>query len=187
MKPLSADKHWFVLRTNIKCEEKATRNLRKVSKLRNAGFEVYYPRKRVERKNKRTHTKHTIEMPLLMRYIFIGMPVRGDQHFGFARACEGVEDFLRNNQRPLRIPFELIEKFYIDEVNMKFDETEQARKFMQEKFAPGTTHMVSEGPFEGMIAEVRKLSSSGDVTAMVKLFGGLATIHVKTDKLAAAA
>lgn len=182
MKPISAHKHWFVIRTNIKCEDKATSNLRK------AGFEVYYPRKRIERKNKRTHTKHTVELPLLMRYIFIGMPPQQDhQHFGFARNCEGVEDFLRNNQKPLRIPFHLVEEFYLSEIDMKFDETELAKKHMKAKFAPGTMHTVTEGPFEGMMAEVRDLADNGNVTAMIRLFGGLTTIHTKTDKLAAAA
>lgn len=179
MKPPSADRHWFVLRTNPKCEEKAASNLRKAS------FEVYFPRQRIERKNKRTHVKHVIERPLMLRYIFIGMPA-GIKHFGFARACEGVEDFLRNNQVPLRIPFRAVEEFYLAEVDMRFDETEQARKYMAQKFAEGTQHVLTEGPFEGQTMRIKKLLDTGDVDGIVRLFGGEVKIRVKTDKLAAA-
>lgn len=179
MKPPSKDRDWFVIRTNPKCEEKAASNLRK------AHFDVYFPRQRIERKNKRTHVKRVVERPLMLRYIFIGMP-RDVKHFGFARACEGVEDFLRNNQVPLRVPFEAVEGFWLAEVDMRFDETEQARKYMAQKFAPGTHHVVTEGPFDGMVVEIRKLLDNGDVDGIVRLFGGKANIRVKTDKLAAA-
>jgi len=179
MKPPSADRHWFVIRTNPKCEEKAASNLRK------AHFDVYFPRQRIERKNKRTHVKRVVERPLMLRYIFIGMP-RDVKHFGFARACEGVEDFLRNNMVPLRVPFEAVEGFYLAEVDMRFDETEQARKYMAERYAEGTQHFITEGLMEGQIMMVRKLLATGDVDGIVRLFDREVKIRVKADKLAAA-
>ena len=43
MKPfIDTSKAWYVVRTNIKCEEKASANIRA------AGFDVYLPRSRVE-------------------------------------------------------------------------------------------------------------------------------------------
>jgi transcriptional antiterminator NusG len=42
---IDKDRHWYVVRTNVKAEDKASANIRK------AGYDVYYPRRRVEVKN----------------------------------------------------------------------------------------------------------------------------------------
>ena len=93
---IDKDKHWYVVRTTVKGEEKASINIRKV------GYEVYYPRRRVEVKNRRTHTYTTRENPLMPRYLFVGLP-QADRNFLKVRGCDGVERILGVDGRPIRI------------------------------------------------------------------------------------
>jgi transcriptional antiterminator NusG len=79
---IDKDKHWYVVRTNVKAEDKASANIRK------AGYDVYYPRRRVEVKNKRTHTYTTRETPLMPRDVFVGYlnPIETSSRFVAAPA-----------------------------------------------------------------------------------------------------
>lgn len=72
-------KRWYVVRTNVKCEQKAADNLRK------AGFDQYLPMRRVEKWNKRLNTYRMLESPLMLRYLFVGLPI-GAEHFGTHRS-----------------------------------------------------------------------------------------------------
>jgi len=56
---------WYVIRTNIKCEEKAERNLRA------AGFYTYAPLGRTERFSKRKKIFRQIVYRMLPRYLFV--------------------------------------------------------------------------------------------------------------------
>lgn len=133
-------KRWYVVRTNIKCEQRAADNLRK------AGFDHYLPRARVEKWNKRTNTYREFETPLLMRYLFVGLPV-GAEHFGLVRACEGVESILGDHDfHPIPIPAKAVERIFLDEIDMAFDDTRAARKHRGETldrdFKPGAFVLV---------------------------------------------
>ena len=59
---------WFVIQFNIKCEDKAARNLRR------AGFRPYMPVARFERIHRRTKRTIVKTLPLLGRYMFVWMP-----------------------------------------------------------------------------------------------------------------
>lgn len=185
MKPISKDKPWFVAQCNVKCEAKATENLRL------AGYEVYFPRQRIERKNKRTNVIHEIERPLLMRYIFVAVP-RYD--FGFVRACEGVESLLGVNGLPLRVPARDVEALYLAEIDMQFDDTRAARIHRKEEaktrkeniartFMKNLMVQIGAGPFEGKNATVADVTDAGRVAVLINLFGRETTLTMEPEQL----
>ena len=185
MKPISKDKPWFVVQCNIKCEAKAAANLRQV------GYEVYFPRQRIERKNKRTNVIHEIERPLLMRYIFVAVP-RYD--FGFVRACEGVESLLGVNGLPLRVPARDVEALWLAEIDMQFDDTRAARIHRKEeaktrkesvamKFRAGLSVHIEDGPFKSFMAEVERVTHQGQVKVLVGIFGQMTEVTLEPKQL----
>lgn len=185
---LSADKIWYVVRTNIRCEAKANDNLRK------AGFETYLPRMRFERKNKRKRTIQTFDRPLMLRYLFVGLP-RHEQHIGFVRACEGVERVLGDvDDHPIPVPFALVSGLFLAEANLEFDDTREARIHRKEeaktkkatvamKYFPGSEWIISEGPFTSFYAEVEDVSKTGLVKVLVSIFGRMTSLTLEPEQL----
>ncbi|MHA6684482.1 transcription termination/antitermination protein NusG [Mesorhizobium sp. A556] len=185
--------NWYVVRANIKSETKAANNLRL------AGFDVYYPRQRYETKNKRTHIVREHERPLMMRYLFVGMPKgAGRQHFGFARACEGVESIVGPQGTPVIVPAKDIEAIFLAEIDMRFDDTRAARIHRKEEartkketvrmvFKEGTQVDVLGGPFASFSGVVEEVTSSGKVEALVAIFGRWSKISFDPEQLSPAA
>lgn len=192
MKAIDTAKIWYVVRTNIKCEEKATNNIRL------AGFDVYFPRQRYEKKHRRTNLYSTRERPLMLRYIFVGMPQNKKlQHFGFIRACEGVECFIEYQGQPIPVRGKDVESIYLDEIDMKFDDTRAARIHRKEeaktrkatlemKYQAGKEFAIIDGPFSNFRAVVDEVTKSGNIKAMVSLFGRLTSVEFEAAQLSAA-
>lgn len=191
-KPIDADKVWYVVRTNINCEAKASDNIRL------AGFDVYFPRQRIEKKHRRKNTYLVKERPLMVSYIFVGMP-RDEKlrHFGFVRACEGVERFLEYQGKPIPVHGRDVQAIYLAEVDMRFDDTRAARIHRKEeaktikatlemKFAKGNRFDIIEGPFAAFQAIVEEVTKSGNIKAMVSLFGRMTTVEFEAAQLSAA-
>lgn len=191
-KPIDPDKIWYVVRTNIQCEGKASDNIRL------AGFDVYYPRQRIEKKHRRNNTYLVKERPLMVSYIFVGMPKDEKQrHFGFVRACEGVERFLEYQGKPIPVAGKDVQAIYLAEVDMRFDDTRAARIHRKEeaktikatlemKYAPGRSFAVTGGPFDGFRAIVEEVTKTGNIKAMISLFGRLSTVEFEAVQLTAA-
>lgn len=188
---IDKDKHWYVVRTNVKAEVKASENIR------NVGYDVYFPRSRMEVKNKRTHTFTTRESPLMSRYLFVGLP-QGDRNFFKVRGCDGVECILGVDGRPVRISADDIEAIYLAEMDMTFDDTRAARIHRHEeaktqrlttemKFPKGFCTEVIDGPLVTLNAIVEEVTSRGTVKALVALFGRLSTAEFSYDQLSPAA
>lgn len=187
MKPIDTSKTWYVVRSNIKCEQKAADNIRL------AGFDVYFPRQRFERKHRRTNLYTTHERPLMMRYLFVGFDKR-HKHFGFVRSCEGVERLLEVGGEPIPVPAKEVEAIYLAEVDMRFDDTRAARIHRKEeaktrqqtlemKFNKGRHVDVLDGPFANLHAVVEEVTKTGNIKAMVKLFGRLTPVEFEAEKL----
>lgn len=185
---LSADKDWYVARTNIRSELKADDNLRK------AGFETYLPMVRFERVNKRTRIVRTFERPLMLRYLFVAFP-RHAKHFGFARACEGVERILGDvDDHPIQVPFALVKGIFLAEINLEFDDTRAARIHRKEeartkkatvamRFFSGSEWRVTEGPFASFQATVENVTSAGLVRVLVNIFGRMTPVEIEPSHL----
>lgn len=172
MKPIDPDKIWYVVHTNIKCEAKAAGNIRQ------AGFDVYFPRQRYEKKHRRTNLYTTHERPLMLRYIFVGMPQEAkEQHFGFVRACDGVERFLDYQGKPIRLRGSDVQAIYLAEVDMKFDDTRAARKHrgegVNDEFPRGAKVFVKEMEhiFRGFMGEVVGTDGKERVHVSLARFG----------------
>lgn len=188
---IDKSKLWYVVRANIKCETKASENIRL------AGFEVYLPMQRYEIKHRRTNTYEVKERPLMMRYLFVGMK-HDALHFGFVLSCEGVERFLEVEGRPLRVRSKDVDAILDAEIDMRFDDTRAARIHRKEeartrketvrmRFTPGTKVTIMDGPFADFAAVVEQVTSSGSVEALVRLFGRLSTVSFDAKQLQPAA
>lgn len=189
MKPIDPDKVWYVVRTNIQCEAKASDNIRL------AGFDVYFPRQRIEKKHRRNNTYLVKERPLMVSYIFVGMSAdKKMQHFGFVRACEGVERFLEYQGKPIPVHGEDVQAIYLAEVDMRFDDTRAARIHRKEEartkkdtikmtFRQGLDVDVLEGPFASFSGIVDEVTSSGRVEALIQIFGRWSRIEFEPQQL----
>ena len=119
----SARRLWYVVRTNIKCEDRAARNLRQ------AGYRVYLPKMRKDIVHHRTKKRITRSFVLFNRYLFVGVPAE-DPNWYKLRACEGVECVLGEDgpegRRYLPVPRETVASFVMAQRNLDFDATRRA-------------------------------------------------------------
>lgn len=187
---IDKDKHWFVVRTTVKGEEKAFENIRK------AGFDTYYPRRRVEIKNPRTHTIRLREDPLMPRYMFVGFRPSG-LNFYKVNCSDGVESILGVNGRPIRVSADHIESIYLAEIDMAFDDTRAARIHRQEEasstkentkrqYPLGSPVFVGEGPFASFGGIVEEITKTGKVIALIELFGRMTAVEFDARQLSVA-
>lgn len=175
---------WYVVRTNIKCEEKAERNLRR------AGFKTYSPLARLERFNKRRKVWVETELRLMPRYLFV--ETEGVVPWYVLRACEGVESVLGAEGRPCRL-HDTEEKALRDvmdaEADLQFDTTRAAmikrgiigktkRDTVRMKFPVGASIKITDGPFAQFIAQVTNVTAKGKLQALVMIFGHLSPVEI---------
>lgn len=175
----AAKRRWFVVQTNIKCEDKATRNIRA------AGYRVYMP------KMKKTIIHHRTKEPinryfkLFNRYLFIGMH---DGAFGTIRKCEGVETILGIDLdgRPCEIPRATIERFMKAQRRGDFNHISPTSKKLRAKtkFPLGSRLKVkTDHPFGGFYGQVTKIKGKGVVQAQIELFGRLVPVELDVDDI----
>lgn len=180
---------WCIVRTNIKCEQKAADNIRA------AGFAFYLPMCRIETWNKRTNTYRMTDQVLMPRYLFAGL--KAENCVGAVKNCEGVEMVLSTEGkfgRPLQVPAQAVEDFLTAEVDMRFDQTRAARIIKGEeprtakekteaKFPPGRKANIIDGPFSSFVATIEEATTSGKVKALVDLFGRLSSVEFDPEQL----
>lgn len=189
MKLVDPKKHWYVVRTNIKCEYKAASNIRA------AGFDVYLPTQRVEKKHRRTNTYSEVERPLMLRYLFVGFYPTA-KHFGFVRACEGVERLLESMGEPIPVPGPAVAEIQTAEIDLTFDDTRRARIHRKEeektkkltlekKYKPGAYVLIEDekNPFHRFTAIVDEVTKTGNVKVLVSLFGRATPLEMEASHL----
>ncbi|MGO4449073.1 transcription termination/antitermination protein NusG [Phyllobacterium sp. TAF24] len=180
---IDKDKHWYVVRTNVKAEDKAFENIGK------AGYDVYYPRRKVEVQHRRTRTLVVKEQPLMPRYLFVGQP-RTNPDFYRLRNCDGVECILGAEGRPLRVSGDDVEAIYIAEIEMDFDDTKVARIHRREeavsireniarRFPAGQGVIVTDksNPFAAFGGVVEQVTKTGRIVALMELFGRMTPVE----------
>lgn len=175
---------WYVIRTNIKSEEKAERNLQR------AGFSTYAPLARIERFNRRKKVHVQFVLRLMPRYLFV--QIDGAVPWYTLRGCEGVEAVLGAEGRPCRLYEDDAKKLraVIDaEADLQFDTTREAmvrrgeigkskRDTMRMKFPVGASVKITDGPFAQFIAQVTNVNAKGKLEALVMIFGRLSPIEI---------
>lgn len=188
---------WYVVRTNIRSEDKAERNLR------NAGFSTYAPWQRFEKYNRRKNVHITRELRLCPRYLFldVGAISRERTPWGVIRGCEGVESILGVNGLPMPLsPLEERALAAIREAEDQhvFDETREGKLFRREigknkrettrmKFPVGSQVRINDGPFATFSGEVTNVTGKGYIEVLTMIFGRLTPVEVEPKQVDQAA
>lgn len=174
------EKNWYVVQSNIKCEEKAEANIEA------AGIACYLPSYKKEIVHHRT--KKVIEKvyPLFRRYLFVQMPVNNADWYKL-RSCEGVESVLGINGRPIPVPASSVAHFLTAQAEMQYDDTTEAKIYrgeikrshkeqMKATFKPGRQIIATRGTFAGFSGHVVSIKGASEVRAMIQLLGGLVPV-----------
>lgn len=190
---IDKEKHWYVVRTNVKAELKAAENIRK------AGYETYLPRCRVEVKNHKTHTYAVRENPLMPRYLFVSFMPK-DTNFYRVAGCDGVESILSVDGNPVRVSANSVETIFLAEIDMAFDDTRAARihrkeedantkKSLVRRFPAGLDVFVtdSKNPFASLEGIVEEVTKAGRIIALIELFGRMTPVEFMAKQLSPAA
>lgn len=196
MKLVSPSKTWFVLRSSVRCEEKAVVSIREA---RIEGVSVYLPRMKVERKDRRTNLYRETVKPLMVGYMFVGFDPR-NKPFKKVSDCDYVYDFVKVQGDPIPVPAEDVILIEEAEIDLRFDDTRQARIHRREeartrklttemKFPPGREVLVTDekNPFADFHAVVEEVLKSGNVKALVNLFGRATSVEFEAGQLQPAA
>ena len=187
------DRRWYVVQTNIKCEDKATGNLE------DAGFTVYYPRFRKEIVHHRTKKLIVKQYPLFRGYLFVNMPVVNADWYTL-RKCEGVESVLGVEGRPIPVPTKAVEDFIAAQDDQQFDDTHAAKvhrgevkrnrkEQVRSVFSPGKLVTINRGAFQGFSGHVaypkqgEKVKWNNRVDVMISLLSGLVPVQFPVDDL----
>lgn len=193
MKLIDSSRTWFVARSKVRQEDRAYKAIQR------AGFDVYLPIMKVEKKHRRTNTYSVIEKPLMTGYLFVGFASFA-KHFEMVRKCDGVLDFLKGMDGPLPFPTKDVIEIQCAEIDMRFDNTraarihrgeeEKTRKLtIRKQFAKGSDVMVSDSksPFADIHAVVEDVTNSGNVRVLMDLFGRMVAAEFQANQLKPAA
>lgn len=189
---IDTSKHWYVVRTTVKGEEKAFDNIWK------AGFDTYFPRRRVEVQHRRTKTYVVKEQPLMPRYLFVGFPPL-DKKFYRVDNLDGVECILGVDGCPERVSVKDVEKLYLAEIDLIFDDTRAARVHRKEvvrtekeateqSYPSGITVFVTDrkSPFATFGGIVDEVTKTGKIIALMDLFGRMTPVEFEPRQLSPA-
>jgi transcriptional antiterminator NusG len=191
---MGQDMAWFVIRTNIKCEEKAERNLR------NAGFRTYAPWQKFERLNRRKKVWIQHQMRLAPRYLFLEAPASNVPWY-VVRGCEGVESVLGINGSPHRLSgseVAALNEIMRAEADFAFDETRAGKLHRREigktkrettrmKFPVGSKVRISDGPFTSFNGEITNVNGRGHLLVMTEIFGRMTPVELDVGQVEAIA
>lgn len=164
---------WYAIRTNIKCELKAERELRL------AGFVAYLPQFKIEREKRKLRKKITTTLCLFPRYLFINQPHSPDWYS--VRRCNGVESVLGIEGTPIPIPAKAIEELMRAQANLDWDDTEEARRrrgltkkntfHSQKAKLEGASVLITDGPFKSFEGLVSNVTAIDRLNVEVSIFG----------------
>lgn len=193
MKLVDQSKCWFVVRSQVRQEDRAARSIQQ------AGFDVYLPTMRLEKKHRRNNTYSEVEKPLMVGYLFVGFTSFA-RHFGMVRKCDGVYDFVKVQGEPIPVGAKEVLAIQIAETEMVFDDTRAARIHRKEeaktrklttemKFPAGRAVFVSDPKhaFVDFPAIVDEVTKTGNVKALINLFGRAVAVEFQATQLTPAA
>lgn len=188
---------WYVIRTNIKSEDKAERNLR------DAGFRTYAPWQKFERLNRRKRLFIQHELRLAPRYLFLdtGELPRDRTPWGIIRGCEGVEHILGVDGLPLPLGSRdvvALNNIMAAERDFAFDETRAGKLHRREigktkkettrmRFPVGSKVRINDGPFATFGGEITNVNGRGHLLVMTTIFGRLTPVELEAGQVEAIA
>lgn len=194
---------WYVVRTNIKCEDKAERNLKA------AGFRTYAPWQKFERYSHRKHVWLQWELRLTPRYLFLEVPDT-DVPWKVIRDCEGVEHVLGVDEscgkratyamRPVPLnqhQTDQLMAIMAAERDFAFDETRAGKLHRREigktkrdttrmKYPAGTKVRINDGPLATFGGEVTNVNGRGHLQVLIQILGRDTSVELEPAQVQAA-
>lgn len=178
-----AARRWYVVQTNIKCEERAARSLR------SSGFRVYLP------KMKKTIIHHRTKKPidryfkLFNRYLFVSVEPENTNWFSLRR-CDGVETVLGIDidGKPCEISREVVRRFMLAQRKGQFNVlSPHSRKMASlRRFPAGALiSLREEHPFGGFYGNVTDVKGKGIIKATMEVFGRLVPVEIRPEDVEA--
>lgn len=170
---MKAPRKWFVVRTNIKCEDRATKSLRA------ARYRVYVPVMKKTIIHHRTKQPINRRFKLFNRYIFVSMAA-DNLDFGNVRACDGVEAILGIEGKPYEVSRQDVAHFMMAQRRGEFDSLQPlTKKQLAHKYPVGSLLKIhKDHPFGGFYGQVEKVKGKSVVRVALQLFGRLVSVDV---------
>lgn len=183
---------WFVIQTNPNCEKKAALELRRI------GIRAYIPTRHIEYRHRMRRETAVKSRPLLIGYLFVRFTAESADafsrpNFGAARGCDGVKNFVRVANQfgewvPFSVPHRIIADFMRRQRKREFGSPEVANRDkrmlrLRETFPEGSVIRVADGPFQGFLAILKRLTDTGKLE--VELSGESRTIKLCIDAASA--
>jgi transcriptional antiterminator RfaH len=161
---------WHVVYTNIKCEFRAKLGLQA------KGFEVFLPT--YERWIRHARYKKKALRALFTRYLFVRFDIDREEWYWPICSTDGVEDLLRSNDIPLRVPDHLILELQRAQNAGLFDETSELVRL-----AKGSAVKPIVGPFADVVGRLKKADDRARVEVLFKILGGERVVRFKIGDL----
>lgn len=189
------ERRWFALRlrTTYNLSLKAGTTDLAFAALTALGYDVYLPRRRFDRFNRRQNAMVEWSEPLMPGYLFIVHPRRDRpvDDWTEVRKVDGVIGPLAGERGPLLIPSTVIEAIVNAEFSSAYDETKAAKRArgeterhrLEERFPAGKHFLVNDGPFASFLAEVDSLTHQDRVKALVNILGRMVPVEFDPEQL----
>jgi transcription antitermination factor NusG len=190
------ERRWFVLRlrssSNLTGRGGVTDKV--FGALQELGYDVYVPRTRCDRYNRRMRVMAEWSEPLIKGYVFIAHPRRGQpaDDWDEVRAIDGVAGPLVGERGPLVIPLPLIERIFTEEFEGAYDDTTAGKRLrgetqhdrLQKLYRAGKAVQVQDGPFASFLGTVQKVTDKDRVEVLIQLLGRYVAMEFGPDQLA---
>jgi len=180
---------WYVILTTPQGERKAA------GELRRAGIRVYIPKRTKLLQGKRGKADRHKHVPLMAGYVLIRFPTEmhdrhGYPHFGVAKGCQGVREFVRWLDRsgekvPVPVPDIVVREFIARQRGREFDDEaiNRARRELRwagfrDAMKAGDPMQVIAGPFESFLATIVSLDDKKGAEVLIDIFGRQTPVHM---------
>jgi transcriptional antiterminator RfaH len=162
---------WFVVRTQVRAEEKAAHHLA------NQGFLPYLPRYR--RRVRHARRSEMVLRPLFPGYLFVHLDPT-QCRWRSINGTFGVREILCNGESPLPVP-----TFIIDGIKAREDET-GAVKLVAPRFVRGQVVRLLDGPMADINGLFEEMRDENRVVLLVSLLGRQVRMQVPAGAVTAA-
>ena len=163
---------WHVAFTDSRCEQETAEDIHD-----ELGYETFCPTQKHKKFN-RNGLKVIQETALFPRYLFTLFDAE-DPHWTEILECDGVCDILRNNGQPSPVPCGLTEKLMRMQKLELFDYTKAPNPFPP----LSKVELDDDGPFAGLIAEVRRVRSNDRCDVLLAYLGREMMVNVPMARL----
>lgn len=176
---------WYIVQCNPQNEKKAAEEIRR------AGFRAYLPKAGRVIRHHRTKLVSIKRSPALTGYVFMRFP-DGEPNWYALRQCQGVKGVLYCDGKPYELARTAVAALMRAQRALDYDIKEAKRyrmdkrrgarepldkSLLRQRFKVGTHVRSSTGPFQSIIAEVKRVTDKGTVQAIANILGKDVTVE----------